>query len=231
MAIFRLLPGRGVPVVIVRLFNTVGPRQTGRYGMVLPTFARQALRGEPITVYGSGQQSRCFAHVRDVVEALLRLLTTPAGVGEVFNIGSTEEVTILELAKRVREAARSSSPIVLVPYEQAYTEGFEDMPRRVPDVRKLERFTGYRPMTQLAQIIADVVADQRGRITEEIRGPLRHDDRHICEGSASSAFDPRPSVAVPARFPMAGAATSGSGGSGARLFQCLFRRRGGTRGR
>jgi UDP-glucose 4-epimerase len=161
---------RGVPVVIVRFFNTVGPRQTGRYGMVLPNFARQALRGEPITVYGSGQQTRCFAHVRDVVEALLRLLGTPAAVGEVFNIGSAEEVTILDLAKRVREAAKSESPIVLVPYEQAYAEGFEDMLRRVPDVRKLERFTGYRPMSQLDQIIADVVADQHRRMTEESKG-------------------------------------------------------------
>lgn len=161
---------KGVPVVIVRFFNTVGPRQTGRYGMVLPNFARQALRGDPITVYGSGQQSRCFAHVRDVVEAVVRLLATPSAVGEVFNIGSTEEVTILELAKRVREAAGSNSPIVQVPYDKAYAEGFEDMPRRIPDVRKLERYTGYRPGIPLERIIVDVVADQRSRLMEHENG-------------------------------------------------------------
>jgi UDP-glucose 4-epimerase len=158
---------KGVPIIVVRLFNTVGPRQTGRYGMVLPNFARQALRAEPITVYGTGQQSRCFAHVRDVVEALLRLAATPRAVGEVFNIGSAEEVTILDLAQRVRAAAASSSRIVLVPYEKAYAEGFEDMARRVPDVSKLERFTGFRPQSRLEQIIADVIADQRSRLTDE----------------------------------------------------------------
>jgi UDP-glucose 4-epimerase len=157
---------KGVPIIIVRFFNTVGPRQTGRYGMVLPNFARQALRGEPITVYGTGEQSRCFAHVRDVVEAVVRLLTTPSAVGEVFNIGSTEEVTIRELAQRVREAAGSISEIVQVPYDKAYAEGFEDMPRRIPDVSKLERFTGYRPQIPLEQIIADVVTDQRSRLPE-----------------------------------------------------------------
>lgn len=155
---------KGVPVTIVRFFNTVGPRQTGRYGMVLPNFARQALRGEPITVYGSGQQSRCFASVRDVVEAVLRLVATPKAVGEVFNIGSDEEVTVRQLAERVRDAALSSSPIVLVPYEEAYAEGFEDLLRRVPDVRKLESFTGYRPRTPLRQIIAEVLDDQRREV-------------------------------------------------------------------
>jgi UDP-glucose 4-epimerase len=162
---------KGVPITIVRFFNTVGPRQTGRYGMVLPNFARQALRGEPITVYGSGEQSRCFAHVRDVVEAVVRLLAAPSAVGEVFNIGSTEEVTIGELAKRVREAAGSRSAIVHVPYDKAYAEGFEDMPRRIPDVRKLERVTGYRPRTPLEQIIADVVADQSSRLVEQTMSP------------------------------------------------------------
>ena len=153
-----------VPVIIVRFFNTVGPRQTGQYGMVVPNFARQALRGEQIRVFGSGDQSRCFGHVRDAVEALLRLIATPNSVNEVFNVGSTEEVTIKRLAEMVRDAAGSSSEIVHIPYSEAYAAGFEDMMRRVPDVSKLERVTGFRPMTPLTQIVADVVADQRERI-------------------------------------------------------------------
>ena len=153
-----------VPVTVVRFFNTVGPRQTGRYGMVLPSFAAQALAGEPITVYGDGTQSRCFGHVQDAVEALLRLLATPASVGGVFNVGSDEEVTILRLAEMVRDAAGSRSDIRLVPYAEAYAEGFEDMQRRVPDLSKLERTIGFRPRTPLATIISDVVADQRARL-------------------------------------------------------------------
>jgi UDP-glucose 4-epimerase len=154
---------KSVPVIIVRFFNTVGPRQTGRYGMVLPNFARQALAGEPITVYGTGDQSRCFGHVRDAVESVTRLIDTPAAINEVFNVGSTEEVTIRELAERVREAAESRSDIAFIPYGEAYAAGFEDMMRRVPDVSKLERVTGFRPRTPLAQIVADVVADRRER--------------------------------------------------------------------
>lgn len=150
-----------VPVIVTRLFNTVGPRQTGRYGMVLPTFAAQAVRGEPLTVFGSGEQTRCFAHVKDVVEAIRRLADTPAALGQVFNIGSDREVAINRLAEMVREAAGSRSPIVHVPYAEAYGQGFEDMQRRVPDVRKLERTIGFRPTTSLEQIIADVVAEQR----------------------------------------------------------------------
>lgn len=153
-----------VPVIIIRFFNTVGPRQTGQYGMVVPSFARQALRGEQIRVYGTGDQSRCFGHVRDAVEGLLRLIATPSAVNEVFNIGSTEEVTIKRLAEMVRDAAGSSSEIVHIPYSEAYAAGFEDMMRRVPDVSKLERVTGFRPITPLSQIVADVVADQRERI-------------------------------------------------------------------
>ena len=155
---------RHVPVTIVRFFNTVGPRQTGRYGMVLPGFAAQALRGEPITVYGSGQQSRCFGHVRDAVEGLVRLMDSPSAVGEVFNIGSDEEVTIERLAELVRDEAGSRSEIVRIPYAEAYAAGFEDMMRRVPDVTKLERVTGFRPRTPLSRIVADVVADQRARL-------------------------------------------------------------------
>lgn len=159
---------KGVPVIVARFFNTVGPRQTGRYGMVLPTFAAQALRGEPITVYGTGEQSRCFGHVNDAVEAAIRLLATPAAVGEVFNIGSDEEVTILELARRVRAAAGSASEIAFVPYSEAYAAGFEDMQRRVPDASKLERTIGFRPRTPLSTIIDDVVADQRARLAVRV---------------------------------------------------------------
>jgi len=158
-----------VPVIVVRFFNTVGPRQTGRYGMVLPNFARQALRGEPITVYGSGEQSRCFGHVRDAIESVIRLIDTPSALNEVFNVGSTEETTILQLAERVRDAAGSASNIVTVPYAEAYAAGFEDMHRRVPDVAKLERTTGFRPSTPLSEIIRDVVQDQRMRIKEQGR--------------------------------------------------------------
>lgn len=159
-----------VPVTIVRLFNTVGPRQTGRYGMVLPSFAAQALAGEPITVYGSGDQSRCFAHVRDVVHAIAALLETPAAVGEVFNIGSDREVTINRLAEIVRDAAGSSSPIVHIPYAEAYAAGFEDMQRRVPDVRKLERVLGFRPTTSLEEIVSDVVDHERAALAAEASG-------------------------------------------------------------
>lgn len=155
---------KGVPVIIARFFNTVGPRQTGRYGMVLPNFAAQALAGEPITVYGTGEQSRCFGHVRDAVIAIDRLLHTPAAIGQVFNIGSDEEVTINRLAELVRDAARSSSPIVHVPYEQAYAAGFEDMMRRVPDVSRLERTIGFRPRTPLERIILDVIEDKRAAL-------------------------------------------------------------------
>ena len=155
---------KAVPVIIARLFNTVGPRQTGRYGMVLPTFAAQAVRGDPITVFGTGEQSRCFAHVADVTDAMIRLLQLPDAVGQVFNIGGDREVTINALAEMVRGAAHSDSPITHVPYADAYAEGFEDMLRRVPDVGKLERAIGTRPRTTLEQIVADVVADQRAAL-------------------------------------------------------------------
>jgi UDP-glucose 4-epimerase len=160
---FAYFREKKVPVILGRFFNTVGPRQTGRYGMVLPNFARQALAGEPITVYGNGQQSRCFGHVRDAVEAVARLIVTDKAWGQVFNIGNDEEVTIEQLAERVRAAAGSSSEIRKISYSEAYAEGFEDMARRVPDVRKLEAFTGFRPRTPLERIIADVLADQRAR--------------------------------------------------------------------
>ena len=154
---------KGVPVVCVRFFNTVGPRQVGRYGMVVPNFVTQALLGKPITVYGDGEQTRCFGHVQDAVEASLRLLGSDVAVGHVFNVGSDREVTINQLAELVKERTGSSSEIVRVPYEQAYAEGFEDMPRRVPDLAKLERVTGFRPRTSLEQIIDDVVAELRSK--------------------------------------------------------------------
>jgi UDP-glucose 4-epimerase len=149
---------RTLPTVIVRLFNTVGPRQTGQYGMVVPTFIKQALTGRPITIHGDGSQSRCFADVSDVVSALVALMDHPAAVGEVFNIGSNEEVTIRGLAERVKALTCSSSEIVSVPYEQAYGEGFEDMPRRVPDISKVERLIGYRPTKSLDEILLGVIA-------------------------------------------------------------------------
>ena len=154
---------RGVPVTIVRFFNTVGPGQTGRYGMVLPNFVRQALAGEPITVFGTGEQTRCFGHVNDAVEAVVRLIRTDAARGQVFNVGTDEEVSVLELAERVRRAAGSSSPIRLVPYDQAYAAGFEDMMRRAPDVSKLLATVGFRPAIRLDEIIEDVMNHERSR--------------------------------------------------------------------
>ena len=152
---------RKVPVIVVRLFNTVGPRQTGRYGMVLPNFVKQALENEPITVYGSGTQSRCFCDVRDTVESLMRLMDTEKSIGEVVNIGNTEEITIADLAATVKTRTGSTSTISYVPYDQAYEPGFEDMMRRVPSVDKLHGLTGFRPQTKLSEII--------DRVTEHLR--------------------------------------------------------------
>jgi UDP-glucose 4-epimerase len=152
---------RKLPVVIVRFFNTVGPRQTGRYGMVIPNFVRQALAGQPITVHGDGSQTRSFCHVRDVVGALLRLMDEPRAVGEVFNVGNSQEISIMALAERVRALTASGSPIVTIPYDQAYESGFEDMPRRVPDLSKIGALIGYEPRTDLDAILADVIDDFR----------------------------------------------------------------------
>jgi UDP-glucose 4-epimerase len=147
-----------LPVVIVRLFNTVGPRQTGRYGMVVPNLIRQALLGQPLTVYGDGRQSRCFTYVSDVVGVLMKLADHPGAVGQVFNVGNDrEEVTILELAERVKARTRSQSEIVMVPYDQAYEEGFEDMQRRVPDLAKVQALTGYEPRVHLDEILDRVI--------------------------------------------------------------------------
>jgi UDP-glucose 4-epimerase len=144
---------RKLPVTVARLFNTVGPRQTGHYGMVLPRFLAAAKAGEPLRVYGDGQQTRCFCFVADTVEALLRLQRGANSAGEVVNVGSTEEITILQLARRVIEQLRSPSEVQLVPYEQAYTPGFEDMLKRRPSIDKLQRLTGFRPQTRLDEII------------------------------------------------------------------------------
>ena len=148
---------RKLPVIIVRFFNTVGPRQTGQYGMVIPNFVRQALAGEPITVFGDGTQSRAFTHVADVVGALLKLVAEPEAIGQVINIGTTQEVTINALAERVRELSGSKSPIRLIPYDQAYESGFEDMPRRVPDLAKVTKMIGYAPKYSLDDILTQVI--------------------------------------------------------------------------
>jgi UDP-glucose 4-epimerase len=146
-----------LPVVIARLFNTVGPRQTGRYGMVVPTFVHQALRGHPITVYGDGSQSRTFTHVSDTVRALIELIQHPHAVGEAFNVGGEQEITIDELARLVKAMTRSSSEIRYIPYDQAYEEGFEDMPRRVPDLRKIKTLLNFRPTRGIRETIQSVI--------------------------------------------------------------------------
>jgi UDP-glucose 4-epimerase len=148
---------RDLPVVVVRFFNTVGPKQTGQYGMVLPNFVRQALAGEPITVFGDGTQSRSFTDVSDVVDCLLKLMKEKKAIGEVFNIGNPEEVTILRLAELVKAQTRSRSPIEFVSYDKAYEAGFEDMPRRVPDITKIHALVGFQPTVQLNEIIAKVI--------------------------------------------------------------------------
>ena len=154
-----------LPTIVVRLFNTVGPRQTGQYGMVIPTFVKQALAGRPITVYGDGKQSRCFGYVGDVVDALVKLMANDEAVGQVFNIGSNTEISILELAERVKEITRSDSEIVFVPYDEAYEEGFEDMPRRVPNISKISDLVGFQPNMSLDGILQRVVDYQVGRRT------------------------------------------------------------------
>lgn len=153
---------RRQPVIVVRLFNTVGPRQIGRYGMVLPNFVKQALDGKPITIFGTGQQSRCFCDVRDTIEAVQRLIANDRAVGEVVNIGSDEEVSIEGLAHVVKQRTNSESAITYIPYDQAYEPGFEDMMRRVPALEKLQRLAGFRPRTPLAEIVDRVVAHFRG---------------------------------------------------------------------
>src|SRR5689334_18890610 len=148
---------RKLPVIIVRFFNTVGPRQTGQYGMVIPNFVRQALAGQPITVFGDGKQSRAFTHVADVVGALVKLVEEPRAIGQVVNIGTTQEISIEALARRVRELCTSSSEIKYIPYDEAYESGFEDMPRRVPDLSRIEALIGYKPVHSLDEILTQVI--------------------------------------------------------------------------
>jgi UDP-glucose 4-epimerase len=159
------------PVVVVRFFNTVGPRQTGRYGMVLPNFVRQALEGTPITVFGTGQQSRCFCDVRESIEAIIRLSTNDRAIGEVVNVGNDEEITMEGLAHLVKQRAKSASPITFIPYDQAYEPGFEDMPRRVPALEKLEQLTGFRPTAPLSEIIDRVVEHFEKNVNAKIVSP------------------------------------------------------------
>jgi nucleoside-diphosphate-sugar epimerase len=148
---------RKLPVIVLRLFNTVGPRQTGQYGMVIPNFVRQALSGQPITVFGDGTQSRSFTYVGDVVRAIIALINDPRAVGQVFNVGNGKEITIGDLAERVRTLAGSHSKIVLIPYDQAYEAGFEDMPRRVPDISKIHALIGYAPTVELDEMVERVI--------------------------------------------------------------------------
>ena len=158
---------RGLPTTVVRLFNTVGPRQSPAYGMVIPRLVRQAVRGEPLTVYGDGRQTRCFCHVADVIDGLLRVLDHPDVAGQVYNLGSTEETSILELAERIIGSAASTSSVALIPYEEAYAEGFEDMRRRVPDTGKVTGLTGWRPTRTLDDILRETLAEAAAEYAAE----------------------------------------------------------------
>jgi len=160
-----------VPTVIARLFNTVGPRQTGRYGMVIPNFVQQALTGQDITVYGDGTQTRCFTHVSDVVQALIAIAEHPQAVGEVYNIGSDHEITMLELAERIKQLTESASNIVFVPYDQAYEAGFEDMMRRVPDISKVRALIGYNPKVDLDALLTSIIEYHRDKMVGELGIP------------------------------------------------------------
>ncbi len=148
---------KNLPVIIVRLFNTIGPRQTGRYGMVVPTFVKQALAGHPLTVYGDGKQSRCFTSVHDVVRALVGLIDQPKAVGWIYNIGNTEEITIEDLAGKVKEMTGSASPVEYIPYDQAYEYGFEDMKRRVPDISRIKNLLGFEPNARLDDTLKEII--------------------------------------------------------------------------
>ena len=160
-----------VPTVIARLFNTVGPRQTGRYGMVIPNFVQQALTGQDITVYGDGTQTRCFTHVSDVVEALIAIAEHPQAVGEVYNIGSDHEISMIKLAERIKYLTESASNIVFVPYDDAYEAGFEDMMRRVPDIAKIRALIGYNPKIGLDALLASIIEYHRDKMVGELGIP------------------------------------------------------------
>ncbi len=179
---------RRLPVIVLRLFNTVGPGQTGRYGMVVPRFVQQALAGDPITVFGTGTQSRSFGYVGDVVEGMLALVAEPRAVGEVFNLGNNHETTIRELAQLVKTMAESDSEIITIPYDEAYESGFEDMPRRVPDLKKVRDLVGYNPRVQLPEILSTIIDDQRIRQAKQIRRNVRIP---TARGSSASNSDLR----------------------------------------
>lgn len=151
----------GLPIVIVRVFNMIGPHQSGQYGMVVPNFVRQALRNQPITVFGDGTQSRCFTYVMDLIEALIGLQDRPDAVGEIFNVGSTESISILDLAKKVKKMTASESEIIFVPYDQAYEEGFEDMQQRKPDITKIKKRIGFSPATNLEESLSNIIAYEK----------------------------------------------------------------------
>ena len=159
---------KGLPVVVVRVFNTIGPRQTGQYGMVVPRFVRQALRGEPITVYGDGTQRRSFTWVGDVVKAMIALVQTPRAYGEVVNIGHTKDISIYELAVLVKQLTNSPSEIIFIPYDQAYDVGFEDMKRRLPDLTKIQQLIGYRPSMDLPEMLKQIIAYERERLRAKV---------------------------------------------------------------
>ena len=161
---------RGLPTTVVRLFNTVGPRQSPAYGMVVPRLARQAVAGEPLTIHGNGTQSRCFCHVSDVVRALIGLLDDPGAVGGVFNVGSQEEVSILDLAEKIIERADSQSTIRLIPYEEAYPAGFEDMMRRVPSIDRIHGLTGWQPTRSLDDILREAIAEAAAERAADLAG-------------------------------------------------------------
>jgi UDP-glucose 4-epimerase len=161
---------RKLPVTVLRLFNTIGPRQSGDYGMVVPRFVTQALKGAPITVYGDGTQRRSFTWVGDVVEAMSTLVQHPGAVGEVFNVGHTKDISILELAELVKRLTDSTSETILVPFEQAYNPDFEDMPRRLPSIKKIERLIGYGPTKDLSEMLAEIIDHTRARLEGESVG-------------------------------------------------------------
>jgi UDP-glucose 4-epimerase len=162
---------RGLPTIVVRLFNTVGPRQSAAYGMVIPRLVRQALRGEPVTVFGDGRQTRCFAHVADIVDAVLRLLNEDAAIGQTFNVGSSQEISIHELAETIIARCGSSSRIQLVPYNQAYGPGFEDMLRRVPETSRIRALTGWEPQRCLDDVLSDAITHERQGLQRELVAP------------------------------------------------------------
>lgn len=156
---------QGLPIIIVRVFNMIGPKQTGQYGMVVPTFIRQALHGIPITVYGNGKQSRCFTYVHDLIDALVLLSQKKESVGEIYNIGSTEEITIEDLAKKVKQKTGSESEIIHVPYDEAYEEGFEDMSKRKPDISKIKKTIGFEPKTSLDEALEIIISYEKNRMS------------------------------------------------------------------